>query len=591
MEIYKERSLKFDEEYRAYKRKYKIVGILRLLVFLALVVFFYMSLRKENFNYLYGVLGSLVVFLLLLRRHVQMAWQLNYLKTLFDINQEELCFLESGTKPFADGKEFLTTNHPYALDLDIFGEGSLFQYLNRTASFLGKYKLATLISTIGEASAIVKNQDAVKELQDRVEWRQRIHALSRMASVDQTTSERLQSWATQELTVLSKLTVVLSFLIPILFVLCAALYVVHPDYIWGKLAGLFFTLNLILFSMQLKAIQSEINVGDKMHEPISNYALVVKELNRISFQSSKLKSLLGAIENADFKAEREFKILSKHLEKLHTIGNIFVAIAFNGVGQYHVHQLRRYIQWKKHNAPQVLKVVETIGEIEALNSLANFAYNNPGYAFPSLSLGRSLSFAGLGHPMIRETNRVTNDITFDAQRFVILTGSNMSGKSTFLRTLGVNMVLAGMGAPVCASQASIYPMPLWVSMRLSDSLEDNASYFFAEVQRLQSIIESANQQPCFVLLDEILRGTNSEDKKTGTVGVIRKFIKHPTFGVIATHDLEVCKVEEGNEEVVTNKCFEVEIKDEELYFDYRLREGICKSKNATFIMKKMGIID
>jgi DNA mismatch repair ATPase MutS len=161
---------------------------------------------------------------------------------------------------------------------------------------------------------------------------------------------------------------------------------------------------------------------------------------------------------------------------------------------------------------------------------------------------------------------------------MILTGSNMSGKSTFLRSLGINMVLAGIGSPVCASAASIHPLPVLVSMRLSDSLSDSESYFFAEIKRLKQIMNALENQPAFVLLDEILRGTNSDDKRNGTIEVI------------ATHDIEVCLTTNEYPKILTNACFEVEIKEDDLHFDYKLRDGICKNKSATFLMKKMGVI-
>ena len=166
----------------------------------------------------------------------------------------------------------------------------------------------------------------------------------------------------------------------------------------------------------------------------------------------------------------------------------------------------------------------------------------------------------------------------------------MSGKSTFLRALGVNMLLASMGLPVCAQKATIHPMPLLVSMRLSDSLSAGKSYFFAEINRLRSIMETLAQAPCFVLLDELLRGTNSEDKQSGTFKIIEKMVLLKAIGVIATHDLEVCALSEKYPKVLQNKCFESQIVHGELYFDYTLKEGICQNKNATFLMEKMGII-
>ena len=231
-----------------------------------------------------------------------------------------------------------------------------------------------------------------------------------------------------------------------------------------------------------------------------------------------------------------------------------------------------------------------MGEFEALSSIANFDYNNPDYIYPTLNEQETISFTQLGHPLLTDEVRVCSDIEFVKQKFIILTGSNMSGKSTFLRSLGINMVLTGAGAPVCATKALVHPLDIYVSMRLSDSLSDNESYFFAEVKRLKEIMNALEQKPSFVLLDEILRGTNSDDKRIGTVEVIKKLITKKVIGAIATHDLKVCDTTDDYPNSLINKNFEVEIVNGELVFDFKLRDGVCKNKSATFIMKKMEVI-
>ena len=187
--------------------------------------------------------------------------------------------------------------------------------------------------------------------------------------------------------------------------------------------------------------------------------------------------------------------------------------------------------------------------------------------------------------------RINNSISFAEQRFVILTGSNMSGKSTFLRTLGINLVLARAGSNVCADQFAFYPYEVHVSMRITDSLQDSESFFYAELKRLHSIILQLQAgEKTFVILDEILRGTNSNDKHNGTIGLIRKLVAAHATGIIATHDLTVSKLEEESQGYISNKCFESEIINDELIFDYKLKEGVCTKLSASFLMKKMGVI-
>ena len=248
------------------------------------------------------------------------------------------------------------------------------------------------------------------------------------------------------------------------------------------------------------------------------------------------------------------------------------------------------IVWKNQHAQVLENWLMVIGEFEMLNSLANVSYNNPDFAFPELNSNYEISFSNLSHPLLSKRSRVGNNIDFQPQSFMILTGSNMSGKSTFLRSLGINMVLTGMGAAVCATKANVHPMPVLVSMRLADSLSDSESYFFAEIKRLKQIMDELDNKPAFVLLDEILRGTNSDDKRNGTIEVIKKVIAKKALGAIATHDIEVCLTTNDFPDILINKCFEVEIINNDLHFDFILRDGVCKNKSATFLMKKMGVI-
>jgi DNA mismatch repair ATPase MutS len=233
-----------------------------------------------------------------------------------------------------------------------------------------------------------------------------------------------------------------------------------------------------------------------------------------------------------------------------------------------------------------------IGEFESLNSFANLAFNNPEYCYPQISGEEIVIAAKIGHPLIRKEKNVSNDISFEQQRFIVLTGSNMSGKSTFLRTVGINIVLAKAGSAVCAKAFSFFPFDLYVSMRITDSLQDSESFFYAELKRLHGIIQHLEEKnKTFVMLDEILRGTNSNDKHNGTVGLIRKLVANNACGIIATHDLTIADLSKEYNGYMGNKCFESELVKGELIFDYKLKDGVCTRLNASFLMKKMGVID
>ncbi|WP_430613587.1 MutS-related protein [Flavobacterium sp. JP2137] len=590
MDLYQKFFSQYAEQFHQLRKKYRLIGTVRLVVVLAVFYFFYRFLSSEQNGYLWLVFGLIALFVVLMRIHLKMSWKMRYNQAIMEVNEEELAFLKEKKRPFDDGKEFMQTQHPYAYDLDIFGAQSLFQFLNRSASHIGKFQLANLLNRVLPASEILENQEAVKELSTQVEWRQNISALSKMAPIQKADYERIKTWANSDAVSLSSATRIASFVVPVLLLIAIGGTWFFDQAFWGYLVSLLFSVNLILATLKTRAIQREIVGADKIHETIQNYSTIIRKVEKSEFKSAKLQGYIAVFTQDNPTASQKLAQLSEYFEKINTIANIFVLVVFNGFFQYHIHVLNGLLNWKKQHAKSVPLWLDCIGEIEALNALANFSYNNRNYCFPTLNETRKLHFKDLGHPLIDASKRVSNDIDFSNQRFVILTGSNMSGKSTFLRTVGINLVLAGIGAPICSSKATFFPMPIFVSMRLEDSLSDSESYFYAEVKRLKLIVESVKEQPCFVLLDEILRGTNSDDKQSGTIGVILKLIQDQTFGMIATHDLEVCEITKDQPDILANKCFEVEMRDEELFFDYKIYDGICKNKNATFIMKKMGII-
>jgi DNA mismatch repair ATPase MutS len=307
------------------------------------------------------------------------------------------------------------------------------------------------------------------------------------------------------------------------------------------------------------------------------------------WKSARMQEVHSKVHSKNQAASILLKEASKIYENMDSINNGMAVFMLNGTIQFHVHVFRSLVKWKKNHRESISQWIEQIAEVESLLSFSNFSVNNPEYTFPNLTT-ESISFEELGHPLLSKSIRVSNTLSFNQERFVILTGSNMSGKSTFLRTLGIGVILANAGSVIPAKSATFYPIPLLVSMRLSDSLEESTSYFFSEVKRLKLIIDNLNTGPAFVLLDEILRGTNSDDKQNGTIGIVEQMVRLNAIGMIATHDLEVCETTNSHPTYLSNKCFEVEIRDNDLFFDYKLRNGICQNKSATFIMKKYQVI-
>ena len=590
MEPYKSRSLKYSQELKKTKTKYNTISLLRLGSILLFLILGYYYLQESNMLWLSFSILFLTAFILLMRWHSKLQFQIKIQEALISINTTEMDYLENNKIPFENGEEFIDFQHPYGYDLDIFGNHSLFQNFNRTATYIGKKTLAKQFLTLLSNIQINSNQEAVKELAKKLDWRQDFLALAKTSQDNKEVYESLLKWSKFNSTPLSKGSVWISILTPILFLGFVVLYWTTSNSVYVNLISLTFVFNLAFLGRFMKRIQLEIAHSSNIDKLISQYSLLLQKIEKEDFKSEKLINLQKKLTYKNENASVHLKQLSELFSSMDTIQNLITGTLFNGTFLYNLHTFKSLVLWKNQHAQALENWLDVIGEFEMLNSLANVSFNNPDFVFPDLNTNYEISFSNLSHPLLSKKNRVGNDIDFQPQSFLILTGSNMSGKSTFLRSLGINMVLTGMGGAVCATQANVHPMPVLVSMRLSDSLSDSESYFFAEIKRLKLIMDQLENNPSFVLLDEILRGTNSDDKRNGTIEVIKKVITKKAIGAIATHDIEVCLTTNDFPEIVINKCFEVEIINNDLHFDFILRDGICKNKSATFLMKKIGVI-
>lgn len=580
----------YSNQLNAINKKYNSISLLRLaaIVFFLGCMYYYIKNGEAIFIALCVLFFG--IFIILMRFHSKLTFQKQIKQALIEINVNEIAYLKREKNPFENGVEFNDFNHPYAYDLDIFGEHSLFQNLNRTATFIGKKTLANQLLTLLPNEAINRNHKAVQELSEKIDWRQEFLAFAKISNDNQTSYKTLLQWNRFNSTPLSKTSIWISYVLPLLFMVVLAGYLVTSKTVLLTYLTYVFVLNLGFLGKFLKRIQTEIANASNIDMIINKYASLMQKIEEETFQSERLIDLQKRLTYKKENASVHLKQLANLFSKMDSIGNFVTGLVFNGTFLFNFHVLKALIRWRKDHAEALEDWLEVIGEFETLNSLANLSYNNPDFVYPTLNTNFEINFSNLSHPLLNPKTRVGNEVQFYPQSFMILTGSNMSGKSTFLRSLGINMVLTGIGSSVCASQANVHPLPVLVSMRLSDSLSDSESYFFAEIKRLKLIMDELEVSPAFVLLDEILRGTNSDDKRNGTIEVVKKVIMKKTIGAIATHDIEVCLTTNEYSNVLTNKCFEVEIKNDELYFDYKLREGICQNKSATFLMKKMGVI-
>lgn len=574
------------------KKISNLYSLLRLLVVVAFATSIYQMLMLKSEQNAWPILMavSIIIFVGLLVIYQKNAKRLAYHQQLLQLNVDEFSFLNNNKLSFDSGKEFVDSEHAHSFDLDLFGEKSLFQHINRTHLFLGKQKLANFFTQTPNADEVIKRQEAVKELSVNLELRQHLSVLSALSEDKKEYHDSLVNWTKNKSSKTNRILFGLSFLLPILFVVVVGLYLIDANLVYNNWIGYLFFANMLAVGFNFKNISKEIQNSSKIAQTLSTYAQLIKVVKNQQFESDWLIKQQQKLVHQNHEAAASINQLARLFEQLDTVANLMISVMLNGLFQFHNHVFFRVNKWKTAHGNEIFEWMDTIAEVEALVSIANFAYNNPDYIYPTVNKNNDFSFEKLGHPLIDKNKRVCNDINFLSQKITILTGSNMSGKSTFLRTIGVNLLLAQTGAPICTTKATFSPIQLWVSMRLTDSLNEGESYFYAEVKRLKQIVLEAQKQPIFVLLDEILRGTNSDDKTQGTIGVVKKMMDCNAIGLIATHDLEVCTIEKIYPEKLNNKSFEGLIKNNDLYFDYTLRDGICQNKNATFIMQKMEII-
>lgn len=567
------------------------LSAIRLLLFIAFIVFGYKAMRTGNHVFTVLSIVSLVAFLVILRVYDKLQRRSAFYKALSRINQDEINFLNGSPAACDPGKEYIDPHHPYSYDLDIFGEGGLFPYLNRAGTTFGKQALAQSLLH-PDKKAIGERQQAIRELAAKLAFRQTLQAHGMLQETKDREMQQLKAWISSPSVFKSKTYYYALWIFPLAALGCLATYLITGH---DKTLNLFFTLFIInlgvAFSFARK-IASYLSVSTSVTKVLQQFSSQLHELESQPFQSPLLKQIQEKLQTGNVSASASIARLAALFNYLETIINLLVSILLNGFFLFHVHILFALEKWKQQHAEQVMHWLYWLGEAEALSSFANLSFNNPSFGFPDVHETKTLQAVDMGHPLISSKKRITNSISFDQHSFVILTGSNMSGKSTFLRTLGINLVLANAGSPVCAKQFIFYPYEVQVSMRINDSLQDSESFFYAELKRLQGIIQQLEAgHPVFVILDEILRGTNSHDKHSGTVGLIRKLVAAHARGIIATHDLTVSRLAEEYPGCISNKCFESRIINDELLFDYKLGEGVCTTLSASFLMKKMGIIN
>ncbi|HKO82890.1 MAG TPA: hypothetical protein VJU78_20930, partial [Chitinophagaceae bacterium] len=591
LSIYQSLLSKYTEKANSLNQQLRWFSLFRLLLFCGFIFLGYKSIQTGDRVFIFSTILSLVIFLLFIRVYDRLQSKAAFYNELAKLNSNEINFLSGQSSVYANGMEYTDPHHPYSYDLDMFGEGGLFPYLNRTSTSFGKEALAQSLLH-PDTKIIAARQDAIHELTEKLEFRQHLQAHGALLDTKEKELQQLKAWLNTKPGFTNRTVYWLLMLFPVTTIGCLVYYFISEQDAVLNIFYYLFVVNLIIAAVFAKKISGHLSVSTSVTKILQQFAGQLQQIEVQSFQSPLLQQLQQGLKTGNLTASHSIARLASLFNYLETIINLVVSLLLNGLFLFHLHILYALEKWKEKNGNHILPWLELLGEVEALNSFANLSFNNKTFCKPQIGDTEIVVADNMGHPLIRSGKRINNSISFAEHRFVILTGSNMSGKSTFLRTLGINLVLARAGSNVCADEFIFYPYAVHVSMRITDSLQDSESFFYAELKRLQGIIHQLQAgEKTFVILDEILRGTNSNDKHNGTIGLIRKLIAANACGIIATHDLTVSKLAEENNGYISNKCFESEIINDELIFDYKLKEGVCTRLSASFLMKKMGVID
>ena len=568
------------------------ISMLRLALFVAGVAGIYFFFSQTPLLIICICLTFLPLFILV-KIHNHFFIRKEWLETQARIIQEELQALSGDYSSFEDGKEYVNPEHPYSFDLDIFGRRSLFQSINRTCTFFGKARLAKWLQNhLHEKTSIEKRQEMVRKISEHTLFREQFRIAGLVHHGQSSDGEKIQAWSQSPAQYLHA-GWVKAFIwgVPVI----NSLLLITSLIGWTSFSclGLSFGIFLVLsFGIIKRATYIQETYGKQL-KSLNGYARLIALAKAEDWKSAGMLELMERFNLNGQSPVQALQQLSKELDRLDLRNNQFLYVLLEGSIFFQLQEIVRIERWKVRYGQYISEWLETVGELDALCSLGTFAYNHPQYTYPELTEKPFCFLATqMGHPLMPVSQCVKNDATIPSRPFfLIITGANMAGKSTYLRTIGVNYLLACVGAPVCCERLKLHPNQLITSLRTSDSLSDNESYFFAELKRLKRIIDLLNQgQQLFIILDEILKGTNSMDKQKGSFDLIRQFMQLKANGIIATHDLLLGSLIKQFPEKIRNYCFEADIKDNELTFSYKLREGVAQNMNACFLMKKMGII-
>jgi hypothetical protein len=589
---YKQRAELAAQEAYKYKQLANTYSLLRLSIFVFLAVAIYIAVQQDNFS-IVAIAFIILVFAFgwLVSRQGSFERQKQYFDDLEKVNTNEITSMQNHANIYNDGARFGNDKHFYTSDLDIFGNASLYQLVNRTATSTGNNKLAQWFDKPAAKETILPRQAAVKEIAGKNSWKLEIQTRLLFAiKQDVNQLQNLFKYLHLPLNMPGeKWLATYTKIAPYLFtaILIASWFIPQV-----KIAAIIIGLiNMGLVFSKAIYIRKADMIAGKIGDTLANYADVFKRIEEEQWQAAYNADLAQQLKTSQ--TSNKIKELSALINKLNYHLNIIVGFMLNLFFLWDIRQVIAIENWKRQNNESLEAAFDVIADFEALISLAGLAVNYPEWAYPEIDDKPSYTLIarGLAHPLIDAAKRIENDYELtDTFKVDIITGSNMAGKSTFLRTVGINTVLALCGAPVCAKSMQVSVITMISYMRIKDSLNESTSTFKAELDRLQMLLAAVENEPkIFFLIDEMLRGTNSVDKYLGSKAVIEQLIRKKAVGMVATHDLQIAQLETKYPTYVRNFYFDIQVKNGEMLFDYKIKHGECKTFNATLLLKQIGI--
>ena len=591
-EYYQKQIDHYTARLKQIKKRRNLITLAKLLTFGYMIFLIYLLINHSTQPLLLLGIGAILVFIFLTLWDSQIIYRQHLIEELLRINTLESDYLAGNFSALDQGERFNDPAHPYAHDLDLFGEDSLFQHLNRTVTFSGTQKLVSwLLSLSKDPEVIHSRQQAAEELCAEPEWCQHFRAAGALHPTQALDAVILKSGPTESPFFSKHSTVRL--------ILWIANTIVIVSWAVTSFTPLPFSISLVLSLLQLSALAFYIKKINAYHQrlnlflkTISNYLPLVRLIHDQSFRSPYLQKIRHSLFTPESNSLQALTQLHRIQNSLDQRGNIVIAFILNGLYLKDFHTLLRLDHWRKKYGPDIETWTDVLSEADALISMANYRFNHPAYCLPVICQDRLLDTEEIGHPLLKSERNVTNDFSIRSlHQIAIVTGANMAGKSTFLRTIGVNLILAQSGNVVCSRYFAFQPMTLFTSMRTTDSLSKDTSYFHAELLRLQQLVNIAQQEDkVFIILDEMLKGTNSVDKLNGSLAFLKRILSYPISGLVATHDLALGELADDFPEHFFNVCFEIVHSGSQITYDYKLHPGISSNMNASILLKQMGLI-